>query len=78
MLTFRPKKQKLTPLRVLITSVLLMLWILLVAPAHAQSGGAQFIVKLKNSVELSSAPSLRRLEKEGELFSREDIFKELD
>ncbi|MDZ4050477.1 MAG: hypothetical protein U1D54_10040, partial [Limnobacter sp.] len=69
MLTFRPKKQKLTPLRVLITSVLLMLWILLVAPAHAQSGGAQFIVKLKNSVELSSAPSLRRLEKEGEFLA---------
>lgn len=69
MLTFRPKKQKLTPLRVLVTSVLLMLWILLVAPAHAQSGGAQFIVKLKNSVELSSAPSLRRLEKEGEFLA---------
>nr|WP_294885686.1 S8 family serine peptidase [uncultured Limnobacter sp.] len=69
MLTFRPKKQKLTPLRVLVTGVLLMLWILLVTPAHAQSGGAQFIIKLRNSVELSSAPSLRRLEKEGEFLA---------
>ena len=69
MLTFRPKKQKLTPLRVLVTSVLFMLWIVLIAPAHAQSGGAQFIVKLKNSVELSNAPSLRRLEKEGEFLA---------
>lgn len=69
MLTFRPKKQKLTPLRVLVTSVLLMLWILLVAPAHAQSSGAQFIIKLKNSVELGSTPSLRRLEKEGEFLA---------
>lgn len=69
MLTFRPKKQKLTPLRILVTSVLLMLWILLVAPAHAQSSGGQFIIKLKNSVELSNAPTLRRLEKEGEFLA---------
>ncbi|MEQ9108251.1 MAG: S8 family serine peptidase [Limnobacter sp.] len=69
MLTFRPKKQKLTPLRILVTSVLLMLWILLVAPAYAQGGSGQFIVKLKNSVELGSAPTLRRLEKEGEFLA---------
>uniref|UniRef100_UPI002FE1450F S8 family peptidase n=1 Tax=Limnobacter sp. TaxID=2003368 RepID=UPI002FE1450F len=69
MLTFRPKKQKLSPLRILVTSVLLILWILLVAPVHAQSGGGQFIVKLKNSVELGSAPTLRRLEKEGEFLA---------
>jgi serine protease len=69
MLTFRPKKQKLTPLRILIASVLLILWVLLVTPAHAQSGGGQFIVKLKNSVELGSAPTLRRLEKEGEFLT---------
>lgn len=46
-----------------------MLWTLLVTPAHAQGGGARFIIKLKNSVELSSAPSLRRLEKEGEFLA---------
>lgn len=69
MLTFRPKKQKLTPLRILVTSVLLLLWILLLAPAHAQGGGGQFIVKLKNSVELGSEPTLRRLEKEGEFLA---------
>ncbi|MFN7506797.1 MAG: S8 family serine peptidase, partial [Limnobacter sp.] len=32
-------------------------------------GGAQFIIKLKNSVELSNAPSVRRLEKEGEFLA---------
>lgn len=69
MLTFRPKKQKFTPLRVLVTGVLFMLWFILISPANAQAGGGQFIIKLKNSVELSSAPSLRRLEKEGEFLA---------
>jgi serine protease len=69
MLTFLPKKQKLTSLRMLVASVVLMLLVFLAVPAHAQSGGAQFIVKLKNSVELSNAPSLRRLEKEGEFLA---------
>ena len=69
MLTFRPKKQKFTPLRVLVTGVLFMLWFILISPANAQTGGGQFIIKLKNSVELSSAPSLRRLEKEGEFLA---------
>lgn len=69
MLTFRPKKQKFTPLRVLVTGVLFMLWFILMAPANAQAGGGQFIIKLKNSVELSSTPSLRRLEKEGEFLA---------
>lgn len=69
MLTFRPKKQKFTPIRIAAIGVLLMLWFILLAPAHAQSGGGQFIIKLKNSVELSHAPSLRRLEKEGEFLA---------
>lgn len=36
-------------------------------PGHlAQGGSGQFIVKLKDAVELSAQPSLRRLEKDGE------------
>lgn len=70
MLTFRPKKQKLTPMRILVVAVLFLFWFILASPANAQGGGSgQFIIKLKNSVELSSAPSLRRLEKEGEFLA---------
>lgn len=69
MLTFRPKKQKLTPMRIAVVCVLFMLWFVLTSPAHAQSGGGQFIIKLKNSVELSNAPTVRRLEKEGEFLA---------
>ncbi|WP_370262738.1 S8 family serine peptidase [Limnobacter sp.] len=36
------------------------------ASAHAQAESRQFIIKLKNAVELSATPSVRRLEKEGE------------
>ncbi|HEX4879791.1 MAG TPA: S8 family serine peptidase [Limnobacter sp.] len=46
-------------------------------PALAQNDSRQFIIKLKNAVELSSAPSVRRLEKEGEfladLMSRNNV-----
>ncbi|MCQ8896814.1 S8 family peptidase [Limnobacter humi] len=38
--------------------------------AHAQqAAGTQFIIKLKNSVELGATPSVRRLEKDGESLS---------
>lgn len=69
MSSFVPGKQKLTLWRLLVAGVLLMVWVALSSPAHAQSSGAQFIIKLKNSVELSNAPSVRRLEKEGEFLS---------
>ncbi|HEX4855286.1 MAG TPA: hypothetical protein VFV28_00625, partial [Limnobacter sp.] len=69
MLTFRPRKQKVTVLRILVTGVLFGIWFLLATPAFAQQGGGQFIIKLRNSVELSNAPSLRRLEKEGEFLA---------
>ena len=70
MLPSRPNKQKLTPKRVLLMAVLFWCGSILTTQAHAQSAaGGQFIIKLRNSVELSSSPSLRRLEKEGEFLA---------
>jgi serine protease len=48
---------------------LCLLFQLCLGSAHAQQASAQFILKLKNSVELSSAPSVRRLDKDGEQIS---------
>lgn len=69
MLTFRSKKQKITATRLFCVFVLCVLCFMLGSPAHAQSVSQQFIIKLKNSVELGNAPTLLRLEKEGEFLS---------
>jgi len=71
MLIFVPGKQNSTLLHALLIGIFLMLGVAFAVPAHAQSGGAQFIIKLKNSVELSNAPSVRRLEKEGEFLAQQ-------
>lgn len=69
MFTLRHRKQKFTLMRLLCAGVLILLWALLASPAMAQQTGGQFIIKLRNSVELGHAPSLRRLEKEGEFLA---------
>lgn len=63
------KSQKVTTLPALIFGFLFLFSLIFVTSAHAQNGGGQFIIKLKNSVELSSLPTLRRLEKEGEVLA---------
>ncbi len=44
---------------------MLIAGLILLTPAHAQTDSKQFIIKLKNSVELSAQPSVRTLEREG-------------
>lgn len=64
-----PKLQKSWLLQ-LASALLLLSAFLLGLPGQAHANGnAQFIIKLKNSVELSSAPTLRRLETEGVFLS---------
>lgn len=47
--------------------VLMFLSVLMLhRPAHAQQESIQFILKLRNAVELSATPSVRRLEKDSE------------
>jgi serine protease len=60
------QKQQSSPRFILIFFMFCLLWVDI---AQAQNSGSQFIIKLKSSVELSNAPSLRRLEKEGEILA---------
>lgn len=69
MLSFRSHKSNLTVPRLLGLLTLCLAWFLLANPAYAQNDSPQFILKLKNSVELGSSPTIRRLEKEGEFLS---------
>lgn len=69
MLIFPPHKSNLTVPRFLGIFMFCLAWLLLSNPAYAQTDSPQFILKLRNSVELSSSPTVRRLEKEGEFLS---------
>ncbi|HEX4917784.1 MAG TPA: S8 family serine peptidase [Limnobacter sp.] len=70
MLSFRQKPRRFNVNRLLAVLVLFLSWFILLSPAHAQSDSRQFIIKLKNAVELGATPSVRRLEKEGEFLAQ--------
>lgn len=69
MLTIQSRQPKWTLPKVVTLFVLCITWFLMAEPANAQTDSPQFILKLKNSVELGSSPTVRRLEKEGEFIS---------
>jgi serine protease len=69
MSTFKSRQPKWTLSRLVTLFVFCLTWFLVASPAHAQNDSPQFILKLKNSVELGSNPTIRRLEKEGEFLS---------